>query len=1137
MKNNTSYFQILTNNGVWELNNFIQTNDENRELRKNIIVQVLETKFYNETLPIYKCYITDSVYKLVVLILHNDNSGKIEENDIIRINKITSGNTNNSSGKIAIIKNYEILFSNKFNYKEDNLELSLNDTRIVLSEIQKEMNNNEYISNHINNKEINKLSNNCNQRTVNENNGILYNIEKGINSMLNNNYSNLPNQGVNNKDENIQNKSNNIKHSNKINTLKIETINMNTINKNKSVNKLDPIFFNNMDNPLFNRHNQNLNLKLNSDNYLNNPIDNVNLKNNNYSKEKSLVENNHKLYGKTKLKNFYEKYDNNHNYNKKMIQTTNFSKYDNFILEEDDDIINLLEEEDKFFNSNLNEDLNNNLINYNEYIRKIGEDKANFLKNTKEIYQNNFKFVNNNQKREINNDCINMNRIPINKNNQNVDSIDNRLNISNYFNKISVQRNSEESLGNHPNNNFNKTVYSSYQNQNNYDKMNNIRNDENFITNNNTTNKSKISMNSLNSNAYLRTSSHIFNKSVTNSISTKNISNTNTNSFTKEQINQLNNNRKPDLIRTLSTFSKNIFLRIRVLFKSEKKGYQSNTKNVFNFNVIDSEGSEMPITCFDSSCEKFFDLIQTNNLYEINGGYLKINDKKFTRVNSDLKLYLDESTTIQKISEQSLKDFIPIQKYNFVKIEKIAKLPLNKIIDVLCYVLEVKENKTVLSKKSNKSTNLTILKVTDETLFKTDLSIWGNYANENYYPGQVLALRYVKIGEFKGRNISVCDSVSMQIDPEFSEAIEMKEKIRNNNQNFKELPNYIEEMYGIKDNEGIIIIKISDLNNYLDSLNVENITLGDCVVKATVLQFLHSEKNFYSGCPICKKKFQIEENTNLLEDNNNFNLITNNINNNFDIENSIKKNNINLDKNSNNEKSKNRNDFETNSNSNKTYYCMKCKQNYENYVNYFHINFLIRDLNGELSIDILGENAEYILGVKCDEYKFFIETNIQEKLNEISNNIEMQTFYFTLAPRIAFIENKRSKKFTCVKFSKIEIYDKFYLEEIKKYKISLMENINYNNDPSSDKDFIFNRNDIQDEEINNRNHKELLCDSLNNNDYNEDNIIKNNDFKRDKKNNDIFQSINNSIEIENKYYQKNENENIIIDIYDNTSDE
>jgi len=188
---------------------------------------------------------------------------------------------------------------------------------------------------------------------------------------------------------------------------------------------------------------------------------------------------------------------------------------------------------------------------------------------------------------------------------------------------------------------------------------------------------------------------------------------------------------------------------------------------------------------------------------------------------------------------------------------------------------------------------------------------------------------------------------------------------------------------------------------------------------------------------------------------------------------------------------------------------MKCKQNYENYVNYFHINFLIRDLNGELSIDILGENAEYILGVKCDEYKFFIETNIQEKLNEISNNIEMQTFYFTLAPRIAFIENKRSKKFTCVKFSKIEIYDKFYLEEIKKYKISLMENINYNNDPSSD----------------------------NNNDYNEDNIIKNNDFKRDKKNNDIFQSINNSIEIENKYYQKNENENIIIDIYDNTSDE
>jgi len=1048
--------QILTNNGVLELNQWI-LNTESREFNKTLIVQVLEIKFYNETLPIYKCYITDSVYKLIVLIIHNSNSGKIEENDIIKISKITSGSTNTSSGKMAVIKSYEKLFINS---REDDLELSPTDMKLILSEIQRET----YLE------EASKINSNNNY----QNNMILNNLKKGLNSFL------IPQalkkqQNLNENEDKRQISS--LNQNSNINTLKIDTINMNTINKNKLINKFNTKYLkenNENENNLLQHQNKNLNLNLNSDQYLNCSMDRLN--NDFNTNDKFTIKENYSyLNGKIKLndkaqndnfKNFEENgfnenitkfkknnicqdisfnfkdYDDVGFSGKKIDKTSKIPRFESSkIIYEEDEVIDLLEQEDLDINSNKNFESqidkkflkNNNLINQNksDFFNKdkpnikIDQNLIRINKPKNEIFYEYEKNIHNNRETNIHsknhpisseflvsnerNICIdealdfrkfNENEIPQSNNYQKVNyPINNNINpnFHNFNNNNGYAQNE---------NNFYLAQSSFIISQQNSKPCNDLSKDNcNISSNNNTNNDKRYVIN--NSKIQISNFSDYPKefKYKQNYKNTKNsINNINNNKFSQnnfltddltmdEKFKYLISMKKPDPIKSLTTLSTQVFLRVRCLYKSEKRSYQNNTKKVFNFNVIDSAGSEMPITCFDPTCDNFYDLIEVNGLYEIFGGYLKINDKKFTRVNSVFKLYLDERTIIRKIQENSVNEFIPTQKYNFIKIESIARLPLNKIIDLLCYVLEIKETKNILSKKSNKNTVLKVLKVTDDTFYKIDINIWGTFANQDYYPGQILAIRYVKVGEFKGRNLSVCDSVSMQLKPNFAEAIEMKNKVENYTQEFKELPNYIDEIYGLQSDNGLKIIQIGDLVSCLDKLSVENITFADCIVKGSVVQFLHSDKNFYSGCPVCKKKLNLEENN----------------------------------------------------------YCVKCNQNYEKPVNYFHINFLIKDQTGELNLDVLGENAENILGIKCDIYKELYENNNDGKLFEISKSIEFQTFYFTLVPRITIIDNIRSKKFTCVKFSKIEI-DEHISSEIEQYKKQINEkSINNNSNLCNEK--------------------------------------------------------------------------------------
>ena len=422
------------------------------------------------------------------------------------------------------------------------------------------------------------------------------------------------------------------------------------------------------------------------------------------------------------------------------------------------------------------------------------------------------------------------------------------------------------------------------------------------------------------------------------------------------------------LLKELTTFSRDFILFVRIIKKSEIKVFETRNINntniltgqgkLFYFILLDKEGNEMQCTCFNKSVDKFYNLIEEDKLYEIKGGYVKINDKKYTRIKSDYKIVLDENSTITKKSDDN--SIIKINHFSIVNISSLQNLKIYTIVDICAVVLESTD--IVIKSTRNGLQPLKKVILGDASKYKVELSLWRMHTETNIKIGDILLINNVKVGEYKGRNLSTFEETSIKVNPlplyeskECEEYInklkqfieENKENIFKNNDffsDFERLYQHKLQKYKEIENYSYKSVYIKDVLDYLDELeepkNLSKIT-------ATITQILHNEKNFYIGCndKICKKKLMY--------------------------------------------------DF-----LNKDYACPGCGRRTKKITYYYTLNIRIKDASSEYWIDIFGKNAENIMLCTAEEYKNFLQKRDYIKLNEITNRIEFKKFHFWVRPRL-----------------------------------------------------------------------------------------------------------------------------------------
>ena len=415
-------------------------------------------------------------------------------------------------------------------------------------------------------------------------------------------------------------------------------------------------------------------------------------------------------------------------------------------------------------------------------------------------------------------------------------------------------------------------------------------------------------------------------------------------------------------LKQLTTFSRDFIIFVRVTKKSEIKTFETKNNNMgtssqgklFYFIVLDRDGNEMQCTCFNKAVDKFFDEIEEDQLYEIKGGYVKLNDKKYTRIKSDYKIVLDENSKItKKIDNGTIKK----NNMTIVKIKDIQNMNLYSIVDLCVVVLNVGEK--MIKNTRNGSQPLKKIVVGDVSKYKIEISLWRVHSDTNVKFGDILLINNVKIGEYKGRTLTTFDETCIKINPpKTNEYVrELEEFIQKNDikNEWLDLENNTEIKHETKEeNENYTSVHIRDvlesLDEYEDVSNLSKVT-------AIVTQILHNEKNYYLGCSDrnCKRKLKLEEDTN-------------------------------------------------------EYVCPNCLKSTKTPTYYYTLSLRVKDASTEYWIDIFGKTAESILKCTAEEYKEILENRDEEKLREITHKVEFKVFNFWVKPKIQTYNTVSKKK-------------------------------------------------------------------------------------------------------------------------------
>ena len=438
-------------------------------------------------------------------------------------------------------------------------------------------------------------------------------------------------------------------------------------------------------------------------------------------------------------------------------------------------------------------------------------------------------------------------------------------------------------------------------------------------------------------------------------------------------------------LKQLTTFSRDFIILIRITKKSDVKTFETrynhqnrythnnnNQGKLFYFDVMDKDGNEMQCTCFNKSVDKFYNLIEEGNLYEIKGGYVKLNDKKFSRIKSDYKIVLDENSKIRKLIDNGI--MIKKTETNFIKIKEIQNLNLYSIIDICVVVLDVGEK--MIKNTRNGNQPLKKLVVGDVSKYKIEISLWRSFSDIKVKFGDILLINNIKVGEFKGRTLTTFDETCIKINPPKS------------NEYVKELEEFISTDKNDLKGE-FLELEMSNLNSAEKKNNPEqnnsneainnNIHIKDALdllddiddvktlskITAIVTQILHNEKNFYGGCADrnCKRKLKLTDGQ---------------------------------------------------------YLCPNCNKSCKTPTYYYTLSLRVKDASCEYWIDIFGKTAESIMKCSAEEYREYYKEKNHEKLKEITEGIEFKVFNFWVKPKLQVYNTVSKKKLYAYKIEECD---------------------------------------------------------------------------------------------------------------------
>lgn len=231
-------------------------------------------------------------------------------------------------------------------------------------------------------------------------------------------------------------------------------------------------------------------------------------------------------------------------------------------------------------------------------------------------------------------------------------------------------------------------------------------------------------------------------------------------------------------ISALNPYQGRWAIKARVTAKGDLRRYNNarGDGKVFSFDLLDSDGGEIRVTCFNAVADQFYGYVEVGKVYMVSRGSLKPAQKNFNHLNNEWEITLEAASIVELCPDED--NSIPQQQFSFKPISDVENMENNSIIDVIGVVTAVNPSASIM-RKNGMETQRRILNLKDHSGRSVELTLWGelcnregsklqNMVDSGVFP--VLAVKAGKVNEFSGKSVVTISTSQLFINPDFPEA-------------------------------------------------------------------------------------------------------------------------------------------------------------------------------------------------------------------------------------------------------------------------------------------------------------------------------------------------------------------------------
>ncbi|CAA0820448.1 Replication protein A 70 kDa DNA-binding subunit C [Striga hermonthica] len=313
-------------------------------------------------------------------------------------------------------------------------------------------------------------------------------------------------------------------------------------------------------------------------------------------------------------------------------------------------------------------------------------------------------------------------------------------------------------------------------------------------------------------------------------------------------------------IAALNIYQGRWTIKARVTSKGELRHYNNHRGDgkVFSFDLLDSDGGEIRVTCFNSVADQFYDQIEPGRVYMISRGTLKHSQKAFNHLHNDHEIMLDSTSTVQPCFDDDKS--IPRQQFHFRSIIDIEGLDSNSIVDVIAIVSSISPTSSIMRKNGTETQKRT-LQLKDMSGRTVELTLWGNFCDAEGQKLQtmsdagvfpVLAVKSCRVNDFCGKSVGTISTSQLFIEPEIPQALKLKAWF---NSEGKSMP-----AVSISRDRNAILPDVRKTISQIKDEKLGTAEKPDWITVSATLAFVKVDNFCYPACPItigdrqCSKK-------------------------------------------------------------------------------------------------------------------------------------------------------------------------------------------------------------------------------------------------------------------------------------------